>query len=238
MTNIWRTPPPWEKKTDWLLEQCSPTTSPNSFFSFCFLADRKKIQLLIIHAETPHGCRLRPMIFVGYWKRGRFWNLHQTRQKHGPVEKLDFSWNCNLHTAYLKNIFTWLWNESYPLLTNKHAIPIWTKCWETILKVKKVRNPFLGNNGRSAIARSPWNPLSMTWYPDVEVARDGKSPLWALGENETNLLSPTVLEVQYATVKIQAKHQTWLDSLNVALMSRNVRTEGWAKSRRRTCHLV
>ena len=28
--------------------------------------------------------------------------------------------------------------------------------------------------------------LSMTWYPDVEVARDGKSPLWALGENETN----------------------------------------------------
>ena len=186
MTNIWRTPPPWEKKTDWLLEQCSPTTSPNSFFSFCFLADRKKIQLLIIHAETPHGCRLRPMIFVGYWKRGRFWNLHQTRQKHGPVEKLDFSWNCNLHTAYLKNIFTWLWNESYPLLTNKHAIPIWTKCWETILKVKKVRNPFLGNNGRSAIARSPWNPLSMTWYPDVEVARDGKSPLWALGENETN----------------------------------------------------
>ena len=51
----------------------------------------------------------------------------------------------------------------------------------------------------------------MTWYPDMEVARDGKSPLWAPGENETNinkLLSPSVLEVQYATVKIKAKHQT------------------------------
>ena len=137
MTNIWRTPPPWEKKTDWLLEQCSPTTSPNSFFSFCFLADRKKIQLLIIHAETPHGCRLRPMIFVGYWKRGRFWNLHQTRQKHGPIEKLDFNWNCNLHTAYLKNIFTWLWNESYPVLTNKHAIPIWTKVGKPFQRWRK-----------------------------------------------------------------------------------------------------
>ena len=81
--------------------------------------------------------------------------------------------------------------------------------------------------------------LSMTWYPDVEVPRDGNCSLWALGENETNSFHTYCsVKIQYATVKIEAKHRTWLHSLNVALMSRNFRTEGWAKSRRRTCHLV
>ena len=56
----------------------------------------------------------------------------------------------------------------------------------------------------AAIARSPWNPLSTTWYPDVGVPRDGKSPLWALGENETNSFHTYCsVKRKYATVKLE-----------------------------------
>ena len=146
------TPFYWEKKTDWLLVATSRAMFTNhfseQFFSrFASLPTGRKPNFwsYMLRLHTGAVCGLWFLLAIGsVGVFGIFTN-------HAKNMDLLRNWisteivTCIRHTSKIY----WLGSgiESYPLLTNKHAIPIWTKCWETISKVKKVRNPFLGNNG-------------------------------------------------------------------------------------------
>ena len=145
----------------------------------------------------------------------------------GPLPAI-FAWVASAQTAF---------DTKISKMTPSEA-GVWLLFWCQIIEIHRTLPP-QELKSWPTIHFLKLSSLSMTWYPDVEVPRDGSCSLWALGENETSSFHTYCsVKIQYATVKTKAKHQTWLDSLNVALVSRNVGTEGWVKSRRRTCHLV
>ena len=190
MTNIWRLwephPPYWGNK-NWLVARAMFTNHFSEQFFLVLLPCRPEENPTFDH--TCWDSTRVPFAAYDFWWLLEAWEFLEsspTTPKTWTCWEIGFQLKLQLAYCipqkYIHLALEWVIPPAHKQTCYSHL----DKSWETISKVKKVRNPFLGNNGRSAIARSPWTPLSMTWYPDVEVARDGKSPLWAPGENETN----------------------------------------------------
>ena len=165
-------PTPLIEKKDWLVARAMFTNhfSEQFFSRFASLPTGRKsiFWSYMLRLHTGAVCGLWFLLAIGSMGVfGIFTN-------HAKNMDLLRNW-ISTETLTCKLYKNRLWNESYPLLTTNMLFPSGQNVGKPFRRWRKSETHSLET--MAAIARSPWNPLSMTWYPDVGVPEDGNSSL-------------------------------------------------------------